>query len=48
MIVAVCQANAVAVLFTEDMQDGQQIADVLILDPLKPENADRVNPLLSA
>lgn len=48
VIVAVCQANAVGVLFTEDMQDGQRIADVLILDPLKPENADRINLLLSA
>lgn len=48
VIIAVCRTNDVAVLFTEDMQDGQTIADVLILDPLKLENADRVDQVLSA
>lgn len=38
VIVAVCAADEITTLLTEDMNDGQRIAGVLILNPFRADN----------
>lgn len=46
VIVSVCDAHGVSTLFTEDMQDGQRIGGLKIVNPFNPANADEVDSYL--
>ena len=42
VIISVCDAHGVSTLFTEDMQDGQRIGGLKIVNPFNPANAYEV------
>ena len=46
VIVAVCGTNDVTALLTEDMNDGQVVAGVTILNPFRADNEARITSLL--
>lgn len=47
LIVTVCLANGVTHLLSEDMQDGQNIDGLTIVNPFNPDNRATVDHLLS-
>ena len=47
LIVTVCLANGVTHLLSEDMQDGQNIDGLTIVNPFNPDNRAAVDHLLS-
>jgi predicted nucleic acid-binding protein len=46
VIIAVCAAHGVNMLVTEDLQDGQVIDGVSIVDPFAARNAETISRLL--
>ena len=47
LIVTVCLANGVTHLFSEDMQDGQNIDGLTVVNPFNPDNHAMVDRLLA-
>jgi predicted nucleic acid-binding protein len=47
VILCVCAEQNVSILLSEDMQDGATYAGVTIIDPFNPDNARRIETLLS-
>lgn len=47
LIVTVCLANGVTHLLSEDMQDGQNVDGLTIVNPFNPDNLATVDDLLS-